>query len=206
MPLRRERGLGLLTDPTRRAIIGLLAVRPSRSTTIATTLGFSRSAASRHLRLLEEAGLVTGRQSMVDGRGVLYAINSWAHGPSRHFLPEQSWALFRGMSGGLRRRRRYFHHCLGARVVGAMLAMMSTGIVSADFAQSATRRHLWGRGPEASAKVVFAMLAIWRNYSATVEGDDCAISQPSRNRGLAIDFPAATSAVGNVPAPRAPGA
>jgi predicted transcriptional regulator len=61
MPLRRERGLGLLTDPTRRQIVALLAVRPSRSSTVATTLGLSRSAASRHLRLLEEAGLVTGQ-------------------------------------------------------------------------------------------------------------------------------------------------
>jgi len=118
MPLRRARGLGLLTDPTRREIIALLAVRPSRSTTVATTLGLSRSAASRHLRLLEEAGLVVGRQSMVDGRGVLYSINSWSHGVITAFLagtdlgalphhawgPSQKAGVFPPLSRQARRR------------------------------------------------------------------------------------------------------
>jgi DNA-binding transcriptional ArsR family regulator len=118
MPLRRERGLGLLTDPTRRQIVALLAVRPSRSSTVATTLGLSRSAASRHLRLLEEAGLVTGQQSMIDGRGVLYTINSWSHGPITAFLagtdlgalPRHAWrpphleSVFPPLSRRARRR------------------------------------------------------------------------------------------------------
>jgi hypothetical protein len=69
--------------------------------------------------LLEEAGLVTGRQSMVDGRGVLYAINSWAHGPITAFLagtelgalPRHVWgpsakaAVFPPLSRRARRRR-----------------------------------------------------------------------------------------------------
>jgi DNA-binding transcriptional ArsR family regulator len=119
VPPRRERGLGLLTDPTRRQIIALLAVRPSRSTTVATTLGLSRSAASRHLRLLDDAGLVTGHRSMIDGRGVLYTINSWSRGAILAFLagtdlgalPRHTWAadqvehLFPPLARRSRRRR-----------------------------------------------------------------------------------------------------
>jgi DNA-binding transcriptional ArsR family regulator len=119
VPQRRERGLGLLTDPTRRQIIALLAVRPSRSTTVATTLGLSRSAASRHLRLLDDAGLVTGHRSMIDGRGVLYTINSWSRGAILAFLagtdlgalPRHTWAsdqlahIFPPLGTRSRRRR-----------------------------------------------------------------------------------------------------
>lgn len=118
MANRRERGLGLLTDSTRRGIIALLAVRPSRSSTVAKTLGLSRSAASRHLRLLEEAGLITGHQLPVDRRAVLYTLISWSHGAITAFLagtdlgalprhawrPSQKASVFPPLSRQARRR------------------------------------------------------------------------------------------------------
>ena len=58
----------MLADPTRLRIVALIAVRARRSSAIATELGISRSAASRHLRVLSEAGLVLARSSVVDGR------------------------------------------------------------------------------------------------------------------------------------------
>jgi DNA-binding transcriptional ArsR family regulator len=51
--------LDALGDPTRRAIVELLAESPSSVRAIADQLPVSRPAVSRHLRLLKEAGLVS---------------------------------------------------------------------------------------------------------------------------------------------------
>lgn len=50
--------LDALGDPTRRAIVELLAGAPSSVQAIADRLPVSRPAVSRHLRLLKEADLV----------------------------------------------------------------------------------------------------------------------------------------------------
>jgi DNA-binding transcriptional ArsR family regulator len=81
MPKRNGPGIELLADPTRRRILTLLAAQPMRSAAIARELGRSRPATSRQLRLLEEAGLVRGWASMMDGRGVVYAIDARALRP-----------------------------------------------------------------------------------------------------------------------------
>src|SRR5215472_16351559 len=47
-----------LSDPTRRAIIGLLAAGPARVTDIAEPFSVSLNAVSKHLKMLERAGLV----------------------------------------------------------------------------------------------------------------------------------------------------
>ena len=52
-----------------------------RSAVIARELGRSRPATSRQLRLLEEAGLIRGRTSVLDGRAVVYAIDARALRP-----------------------------------------------------------------------------------------------------------------------------
>jgi DNA-binding transcriptional ArsR family regulator len=57
----REGGLGLLGDPTRRAIFELLARRPSSVGDLASRLPVSRPAVSQHLRVLKEGGLVVSR-------------------------------------------------------------------------------------------------------------------------------------------------
>jgi DNA-binding transcriptional ArsR family regulator len=51
-------GLGLLGDPTRRAIFELLARRPTSVGELAQQLPITRSAVSQHLRVLKDGGLV----------------------------------------------------------------------------------------------------------------------------------------------------
>jgi DNA-binding transcriptional ArsR family regulator len=57
----RDGGLGLLGDPTRRAIFELLAQRPCSVGELAQQLPVSRPAVSQHLRVLKEARLVRDR-------------------------------------------------------------------------------------------------------------------------------------------------
>ena len=54
-------GLGLLGDPTRRAIFELLARRPASVGELAGQLPVSRPAVSQHLRVLKDGGLVVSR-------------------------------------------------------------------------------------------------------------------------------------------------
>ena len=56
-------GLGLLGDPTRRAIFELLARRPSSVGELAAQLPVSRPAVSQHLRALRDGGLVVSQSA-----------------------------------------------------------------------------------------------------------------------------------------------
>jgi DNA-binding transcriptional ArsR family regulator len=56
-----DAGLGLLGDPTRRAIFQRLAERPRSVGELAEELPVSRPAVSQHLRALKDAGLVIDR-------------------------------------------------------------------------------------------------------------------------------------------------
>jgi DNA-binding transcriptional ArsR family regulator len=67
-----DAGLGLLGDPTRRAIFELLARRPSSVGELAEQLPISRPAVSQHLRVLKEGGLVV---SQAQGTRRVYRIN-----------------------------------------------------------------------------------------------------------------------------------
>jgi DNA-binding transcriptional ArsR family regulator len=75
-------GLGLLGDPTRRAIFELLARRPASVGELAAQLPVSRPAVSQHLRALKEGGLVvdeaqgTRRVYRLNPDGVA-ALRSW---------------------------------------------------------------------------------------------------------------------------------
>lgn len=51
-------GWNALADPTRRAILELVAVRPRNVRELAERLPVSRPAVSQHLKLLKDAGLV----------------------------------------------------------------------------------------------------------------------------------------------------
>jgi DNA-binding transcriptional ArsR family regulator len=53
--------MGLLGDPTRRAIFELLARRPSSVGELARQLPVSRPAVSQHLRVLKDGGLVVSQ-------------------------------------------------------------------------------------------------------------------------------------------------
>ena len=65
-------GLGLLGDPTRRAIFELLARRPCTVGELAQELPITRSAVSQHLRVLKDGGLVVSR---AEGTRRIYRLN-----------------------------------------------------------------------------------------------------------------------------------
>jgi DNA-binding transcriptional ArsR family regulator len=76
-------GLGLLGDPSRRAIFELLARRPRSVHELAAQLPISRPAVSQHLRVLREGGLVTSR---ADGTRRVYRLNPDGVGALRAYL------------------------------------------------------------------------------------------------------------------------
>ena len=86
MPKRNGPGIELLADPTRRRIIGLLALRSLRPSTIAQEIGLNRPATTRQLHLMVEAGLVRAVRSYIDRRAVLYTIEPRSHGPITAWL------------------------------------------------------------------------------------------------------------------------
>ena len=65
-------GLGLLGDPTRRAIFELLARRPCTVGELAQHLPVTRSAVSQHLRVLKDGGLVV---SKAEGTRRIYRLD-----------------------------------------------------------------------------------------------------------------------------------
>jgi DNA-binding transcriptional ArsR family regulator len=64
--------LGLLGDPTRRAIFEVLARRPCSVQELADQLPISRPAVSQHLRVLKDGGLVV---SHAEGTRRIYRLN-----------------------------------------------------------------------------------------------------------------------------------
>lgn len=72
-----------LADPTRGAIVRLLAERQCSVSEIADQLPVSRPAVSKHLRLLQEAGLVSYRS---EGTRNLYSLEPAAIEASRDEL------------------------------------------------------------------------------------------------------------------------
>lgn len=68
-----DAALGLLGDPSRRAIFGLLARKPSSVGELAELLPISRPAVSQHLRVLRVGGLVV---SHTEGTRHVYRLNN----------------------------------------------------------------------------------------------------------------------------------
>jgi DNA-binding transcriptional ArsR family regulator len=64
--------LGILGDPTRRAIFELLARRPCSVGELADHLPITRQAVSQHLRVLKDGGLVVATP---DGTRRIYRLN-----------------------------------------------------------------------------------------------------------------------------------
>ena len=75
MPSRNGVGIELLADPTRRAIVALIAVGVRRPAQIAREIGLGRPATARQLGILSRAGLIRWTWSRVDHRGRVYAID-----------------------------------------------------------------------------------------------------------------------------------
>ncbi|MCY8615118.1 ArsR/SmtB family transcription factor [Bacillus haynesii] len=61
-----------VSDPSRRKMLKLLAGRELPVTDISSQFPMSRTAVSKHLRILSEAGLVSGRKA---GREKLYRLH-----------------------------------------------------------------------------------------------------------------------------------
>ena len=68
----RDVDLGILGDPTRRAIFELLARRPRSVGELADHLPITRQAVSQHLRALRDGGLVVATP---DGTRRIYRLN-----------------------------------------------------------------------------------------------------------------------------------
>lgn len=82
--------LGAISHPSRRAILDRLAKGPQRVTEIAEPFEMSLNAVSKHLKVLEEAGLirreVVGREHFIEFRGApLREVSQWV----RHY--ERFW-------------------------------------------------------------------------------------------------------------------
>jgi predicted transcriptional regulator len=86
LPKRVGPGLELLADPIRRQITGLLALHALRPSTIAAELGLSRTATTRELHLMIEAGLIRATRSHIDRRAILYTVDPRNHGPITAWL------------------------------------------------------------------------------------------------------------------------
>ena len=82
-----EDGWDALGDPSRRAILECLAVRPRAVGELADELPISRPAVSQHLKVLKEAGLVTDRAA---GTRRVYRLNPAGVGALRDQL-ETFW-------------------------------------------------------------------------------------------------------------------
>ena len=76
--------LTAISHPSRRGIIGQLASGPARFTDIAKPLDVSLNAVTKHLKLLERAGLISrekqGREVMISFRAEpLRLVAGWVH-------------------------------------------------------------------------------------------------------------------------------
>jgi DNA-binding transcriptional ArsR family regulator len=79
-----DRTLTAIADPTRRAILDRLARGPARVTDIAAPFRISLAAVSKHIKVLEDAGLVDrareGREHQLTLNGApLREVARWAH-------------------------------------------------------------------------------------------------------------------------------
>jgi DNA-binding transcriptional ArsR family regulator len=104
MPKRNGAGIDLLADPTRRAIVAALALRPRRPSSLAIELGLSRPALSRQLSLLLGAELIRVHRSNVDGRGLLYDLDPERHGQITAWLAGTEVGLRESMRRAFARR------------------------------------------------------------------------------------------------------
>lgn len=74
-----------LADPTRREVVDLLRHGPRRAGELATTVGVSGPALSRHLRVLRESGVVAVDFAEDDARGRRYSLRE------EPFVALQAW-------------------------------------------------------------------------------------------------------------------
>jgi DNA-binding transcriptional ArsR family regulator len=86
-----------IADPTRRAIIALLATQSLNLNAVAANFEMSRPAISQHIKILTECGLVTirqeGRERYCEAKlGQLNEVSDWATA-ARHLWMQRLSAL-----------------------------------------------------------------------------------------------------------------
>src|SRR3954453_20823713 len=87
--------LAAISDPSRRAIIARLSKGPARVTDIAEPFDMSLNAVSKHLKVLEAAGLVRrekqGREHLIEFRaGPLRLASAWTHEYERYWTRQMN--------------------------------------------------------------------------------------------------------------------
>ena len=80
--------LSALADPTRRAVVRLLARGPHRAGELAAELGMAPPSLSRHLRVLKQGGLIADDEPEHDARVRLYRLEPQALAPLHDWLAE----------------------------------------------------------------------------------------------------------------------
>ncbi len=89
---RRDAAVGVamsaLTDPTRRAVVALLAHGPQRAGDLAAALDMTPPLLSRHLRVLRQSGLVESSDLDDDARVRLYRLQPESLAPLQDWLDE----------------------------------------------------------------------------------------------------------------------
>lgn len=70
--------LVVLSDPTRRQVVELLAEHPRRAGELAEAVGTSRSAMSQHLRVLVETGVIDDERLPEDARARQFRLRGEA--------------------------------------------------------------------------------------------------------------------------------
>jgi DNA-binding transcriptional ArsR family regulator len=80
--------LAALSDPTRRAVIGLLKAGPQRAGELAAALDTTPPLLSRHLRVLRRSGLIADDEPEDDARVRLYRLQPEALAPLRDWIDE----------------------------------------------------------------------------------------------------------------------
>ena len=70
--------LSAIADPTRRAVVELLATGPQRASDLANRTGTSRSRMSKHLRVLLDAGIARDERPPEDARARVFHLQPQA--------------------------------------------------------------------------------------------------------------------------------
>jgi DNA-binding transcriptional ArsR family regulator len=77
-----------LTDPTRRAVVAMLARGPQRAGELAAALSMAPPSLSRHLRVLRRSGLIDDDEPERDARVRLYRLRPESLAPLQDWLAE----------------------------------------------------------------------------------------------------------------------
>ena len=80
--------LGALADPCRREIVEILVTQPRRAGELADATGLSRSRVSKHLKILNDAGVIRDARVVNDARGRVFSIDGGAMDNVRVWLDQ----------------------------------------------------------------------------------------------------------------------